>query len=255
MSHHRPGRSRLCAMSVALLLGGAVLPRLAGAQDRVALHGAIRDTAGAPVAGADVFIVAIHRLARTDDSGVFVLRDVPLGRHDLGVRRLGFDPRTLGIEVAAAQIEPLIVVLRMQAVMLPGLTVSEREMRRRISIEDFYRRRARGPGTFVTRDDIEARHAGRVSDALRGVPGLQFVRVRGVTGVRFVSSAIQRRDCVPQVWLDGTRVDNVEVDELPVGDVEGIELYQGPSTTPMQFSQGAISSCGTIVIWSRVPGT
>lgn len=227
----------------------------AAAQVRVTIPGVVRDTAGVAVPGADVAIVALHRLTRSDDSGVFVLREVPAGTHVLAVRRLGFDPRSVTVVVRAPRADTLVVVLHMQPVMLPGLTVSERDMRRRIAIEDFYRRRARGPGTFVTRDEIEARHAGRVTDALREVPGIQFVRVRGVTGVRFMNSAIQRRDCVPQVWLDGARVDNVELDELPVSDVEGIEIYPGPSTTPAQFSPGAISSCGTIVIWSRVPGT
>ncbi len=248
----RTGRRPL-PLAALLLLAAAGTPAMA--QQRVDVRGVVRDTAGGPVAGADVAIVVLHRLARTDDSGTFVIRDVPSGQHELAVRRLGFDPRVVPVTLADTLSHTLVVVMRMQPVMLPGLTVSEIDMRRRIAIEDFYRRRARGPGTFITRDEIEARHAGRPSDALRGVPGLQFVRARGVTGVRFTSAPIQRRDCVPQIWLDGTRVDNVELDELPVGDVEGIELYPGPSTTPMQFSQGAVSSCGTIVIWSRVPGT
>ena len=240
-------------LAAAFLL--VAIARPAAAQQHGDLRGLVRDTAGGPVVGADVAIVPLHRLARTDDSGAFLLRDVPAGPHDLSVRRLGFDPRVVPVALGDSSRPAIVIVMRMQAVMLPGLTVSEIDMRRRIGIEDFYRRRARGPGTFITRDEIEARHAGRPSDALRGVPGLQFVRARGVTGVRFMSSPIQRRDCVPQVWLDGTRVPDMEVDELPVGDIEGIELYPGPSTTPMQFSQGAISSCGTIVIWSRVPGT
>lgn len=225
-------------------------------QQRVDVRGVVRDTAGGPVDGADVAIIALHRLARTDDSGAFVLRDVPAGRHDVSVRRLGFDPRVVPLALTDSQQPRLVVVLRMQPAMLPGLTVSEIDMRRRIAIEEFYRRRARGPGTFITRDEIEERHAARISDMLRGVSGVEFTRTRaGVTGVRFINAAIKRRDCVPQIWVDGVRVDNIEVDELPLMDVEGIELYSGPSTTPLRFTQGAISTCGTIVIWSRVPGT
>ena len=250
-----PRRTGRHSLGLAAMLLVVAVGHTALAQQRVDVHGLVRDTAGGPVTGADVAIVLLHRLARTNDSGVFLLRDVPAGRHDLAVRRLGFDPRVVPVTLPDSLHPALVVVMQMQAVMLPGLTVNEIDMRRRIAIEDFYRRRARGPGIFITRDEIEARHAGRPSDALRGVPGLQFVRVRGVTGVRFMSAPIQRRDCTPQVWLDGTHVENVELDELPVGDVEGIELYPGPSTTPMQFSPGAVSSCGTIVIWSRVPGT
>ena len=45
-----------------------------------------------------------------------------------------------------------------------------------------------------------------------------------------------------------------EVDDFPATDVEAMELYFGPATTPVQFSQGAIVACGTVVIWTRIPG-
>ena len=45
----------------------------------------------------------------------------------------------------------------------------------------------------------------------------------------------------------------MEVDEIPVNDIEGIELYRGPATTPSQFWQGNLTECGTVVIWSRMP--
>lgn len=249
----RPLSPPISAAAALLLLASVAPP--SHAQERTTVVGVVRDSSGAPVAQADVGIPSLRVLVRTNDSGVFQLRNVPQGPRSLSIRRLGYDPRELQV-VALPGADTVRVVLRMQAAMLPGITVSEQDMRRRIAIEDFYRRRARGPGSFITRDEIEARHASRTSDALRTLPGLEFARTRGgVTSVRFVSAAFKRRDCVPQIWLDGTRAPGLEVDELPVSDVEGIEVYDGPSTTPLQFSQGAITSCGTIVIWSRVPGT
>jgi outer membrane receptor for ferrienterochelin and colicin len=115
----------------------------------------------------------------------------------------------------------------------------------------------RGQGNYVTREDIEARHAARLSDALSSVPGINLVRhgVHGGMAVRFMNSSVIRRDCVPQYWLDGVRADDVEIDDFSPSDIEGIELYQGPSTTPLQFSQGATTKCGAVVIWTRIPGT
>jgi hypothetical protein len=170
-------------------------------------------------------------------------------------RKLGYEPQTLSHTVGGESPDTLRVVLAAKVVTLPGMKISERDMRRMHWIEDFYRRRTRGIGTYITREDIEDRRASRISDALRNTPGIHFVRVRGGIGVRFVSSPIHRRDCVPMIWLDGQRAPEMEVDELPVNEIEGIELYHGPSTTPMQFSQGARTTCGTIVVWSRVPGT
>ena len=44
----------------------------------------------------------------------------------------------------------------------------------------------------------------------------------------------------------------MEIDGITLGDLEGIELYKGPATTPTQFSQGqGANNCGTIVMWSR----
>ena len=43
--------------------------------------------------------------------------------------------------------------------------------------------------------------------------------------------------------------------DLPPQDVEAIELYPGPSTTPPQFANRInANTCGAIVIWTRIPG-
>jgi hypothetical protein len=54
------------------------------------------------------------------------------------------------------------------------------------------------------------------------------------------------------IWIDGQKVPGLEIDDIPLRDVEGMELYNGPATTPMQFSQAqSARNCGTIVVWSR----
>jgi hypothetical protein len=220
------------------------------------LTGIVRDSAGAPVPEADVSIPTAHLLTRTDNAGTFVLSRVDPGQAEVSVRRLGFVPRSLQVDVKSNANDTLIVVMAMQALDLPGVEINDQTKRHLLWIEDFYRRRAKGiGGTFFTRDDIEARHASRLSDVLREAPGVRFIRSRGGSGIRFDSPANFRRDCVPQYFVDGQRVPNLEIDDLPSRDVEGVELYAGPSSTPTQFQQGAVSSCGTVVIWSRVPGT
>jgi hypothetical protein len=56
------------------------------------------------------------------------------------------------------------------------------------------------------------------------------------------------------IWIDGQRAPGMEIDEIPLNDIEGIELYNGPSTTPAEFWQANGSQCGTIVVWTRLPG-
>jgi hypothetical protein len=80
-------------------------------------------------------------------------------------------------------------------------------------------------------------------------------RRTGTWSLRFESSASKRSDCPPQYYVDGHRVANTEIDDYPVSDVEAIELYSGPAATPLQFSQSASAyTCGTVVIWTRIPG-
>jgi len=223
---------------------------------RTTLSGVVRDSSGAPIPEADVSIASAHLLTRTSSTGAFLLSRVDAGQAELSVRRLGYVPRTLQVDVRAAANDTLVVVLVAQALELPGVAVSDQEKRHMLWIEDFYRRRAKGiGGTYYTRDDIDARHVSRLSDVLRDAPGVRFIRVRGGSGIRFDSPANMRRDCLPQYWVDGQRVPNVELDDFSARDIEGVELYAGPSSTPSQFSQGAVTTCGTVVIWSRVPGT
>ena len=209
------------------------------------------DSSGDPLAAADVAINALHRLTRTDDRGRFSLTDLPLGEVELSVRRLGYAPKSVHVKVNAAANDSTLITLSELPDVLAGVTATA--LRARLEIEQFYRRRARGPGTFFTRDEIEDRHAINTSDVLRMAPGVQVVRTAAGNGIRFTSSAA-RRNCSPLIWLDGQKAPGMEIDQIPVSDIEGIELYQGASTTPVQFSQSTTTTCGTIVVWTRLPG-
>jgi hypothetical protein len=249
-------RAKLTRLVAGTILAAVMWSLPAAAQKRT-LNGIVRDSAGEPIPEADVSIASAHLLTRTDNSGAFALKRVEGGQAELSVRRLGYQPKTIQLDVLPNGTDTLIVVMIVQALELPGVAINEQTKRHLLWIEDFYRRRAKGiGGTYYTREDIEARHASRLSDVLRDAPGVRFVRARGGgSGVRFDTPASFRSNCYPQYFVDGQRVANIEIDDLSARDIEGVELYSGPSSTPTQFQQGAITSCGTVVIWSRVPGT
>lgn len=226
----------------------------ATAQNRT-LSGAVVDSSGKPIEGADVGIVALRRLTRTDERGHFAISNLPDGTVELSIRRLSYQPRRVSVVIGATPERMIAFTLEPSAAALAGVEVTAAAQRRRQGIEDFYRRRVRGVGTFFSREDILSYHTIRTSDVLRRAPGIRFVRVGAGLGVRFNSTAIVRRDCIPMIWLDGQQAPGLEVDDFPASDIEGIELYSGPSTTPLQFSQRSSSStCGTIAVWTRNPG-
>jgi len=224
------------------------------AQQQGTLRGVVVDSAGAPIKDVDVGIVGHRRLMRTDDSGRFAFANLPVGAVELSVRRLSYEPRRVQLDVTTSLLASSLVVMTANPAFLDAVDVSAATMRRREGIEEFHRRRVRGVGSFIDREQIEARHGGLASDVLRNTPGIRFVRTASGRGVRFPTTSIARRDCPPMLWLDGQKAPGMEIDDVPLQDIEGVELYHGASTTPLQFSQAISSaSCGTIVIWTRSP--
>lgn len=251
MVRHVVGVGSIC-LSAALL---AALPAVVCAQ-RNSLRGTVLDTSGAPIPRADVSIAAARQLVQTDDQGRFFVSRIPDGNLEVMVRRLGYEPQTVHRVFGGEMTDSVTIVLSQQVAILSGVEVTANQKRLREGIEDFYRRRARGVGNYVSREEIVARNSFQPSDVLRGMPGIRFIRVRSGRGVRFnfTTHMDARRDCMPMLWIDGQRAPEMEIDDLPLTDIEGIELYSGPSTTPMQFSQTTASmTCGTIVVWSRPP--
>jgi hypothetical protein len=136
------------------------------------------------------------------------------------------------------------------------VTVTGGATRRALGLRDFDARRAIGNGIFVTREEIAARNTTRLTDVLQNRRGIRVVRLRsGVSGVRFAAYSHGRANCSPNVWVDGQWARGLEVDEIPANEVEAIEVYETLGSVPFEFTpQGAGIPCGTIVIWTRIPG-
>ena len=241
----------------ALVLGLVFLgPDDARAQ-QAALRGIVTDTGGIPIAGADVAISTRRQSAQTNSDGRFFFTRMYSGVVEISIRRLGYEPMKARVKLIEGRVEVIDVILVARPALLDQIDVSDQAARQRLGIEGFHQRRLQGLGTYVSREDIEKRNTASVSAILRTVPGIRFISIRGnssAQGVRFNNTSIRQRDCMPMIWLDGQAAPGLEVDDLILPDVEGIELYNGPATTPMQFSQQQnANTCGTIVIWSRPP--
>ncbi len=109
----------------------------------------------------------------------------------------------------------------------------------------FYRRARSGRGTFITRDDIDVRNANQTSDLLRDVAGLRISSRPG--GDRVTSN----RGCLLVLFLDGHPMPGMSPDDVPLGDIEGIEVYGSTTETPSLFRR--VRGCGALVIWTRDP--
>ena len=81
-----PGRGRWATLAVALVLSTAAMARLPVGH----IEGTIRDTAGAPIANAQVIVVGTAYQALSDSAGRYRLADIPVGRHTIRAAFIGY---------------------------------------------------------------------------------------------------------------------------------------------------------------------
>jgi hypothetical protein len=232
----------------------ATLPSSGLAQStRAGLFGTVRDTGGTPVSMARLSTSGV--LSISDSTGRFALADLSPGKVKLVVRRLGFEPLDIAVQLVAGRNDSLNVVLTLLPQDLPGVTTRADAMAE-IQLASFYRHRHAGIGHFLDRKEIEAKRVQRLSDILRRIPGMRLTpdRMGGRSTLRSSRSG-GGRDCPPDIWIDGVRAPGLNIDDVPLGDVEALEVYGGPAGLPPEMnSRLGNPACGVVVIWTRLPG-
>jgi hypothetical protein len=237
------------------LVASLICSNSLGAQTPRALVGLVRDSSGHGIPGAEVRARDNAVLAITNDSGRFHVARMPAGESGVFVRRLGFAPQRASIQTSATgTTDSVDVILTVVAHALAAVEAQDpHDSLSRKVLADFWERRSRGFGKFVTRDEIERKGASRFVDVVRSVPSVSIMSYRGRQEIRFRGAAIGGRECPPQYWIDGIPLERGSADEIFPDNVEAIELYASAATTPPQFSTRSLT-CGTVVVWSRLPG-
>lgn len=188
---------------------------------------------------------------RSDARGRFQTGSIPLGAYQLDVEMLPFSPLAHSIVFSEAGIVDLRVEMVRVDYEIEAVVVSAR---RQTVLErsGFFERQERGIGHFVTRDDIEASAALRVSDLFRRIPGARVVR--GSRGGIDSARVLLRGGCAPTVVIDGMMLSGqVVIDDLvATTQVEAVEVYHG-SSVPIRYA--GRSSCGVVMVWTRDPVT
>jgi len=245
---------RTCVAVAALATVPLVAERV-GAQPNVAgreLVGIVRDARGLVLEGATVEIPGAA--VRSDVRGAFRLYTSDLDTVTITIRRLGYSVVSARLRSRNQQWDTVMVEMEELPQRLATAEVKATTTARRNGLRDFDERRRKGRGQYLTREQIAARNTIRTSEILRGARGVNLVRLRGnAYGVRFASYA-KTPTCIPSLWLDGQLARDMEVDDVPANQIEALELYESWASTPDEFSRGSTRPCGTIVIWTRVPG-
>jgi protocatechuate 3,4-dioxygenase beta subunit len=216
------------------------------------LSGTVVNQTGRPVADAIVEVWRTGISARTDEAGRFALASLPVGTHALEVRRIGFAPQQLPVQLASLSPTSVNVVLDKPVRLLDAVRVSARTLYSRRTREIEQRRR-RGFGHFIMREELERSPTARVTDLLWRVPGVRVYSTPTGDAVMF-RGAMATGPCRPTVVLDGLRLGSG--DDLnalaTVSSLEAIEVYTSAAQAPVEYGGGA---CGVIVLWTRMEPT
>ena len=225
---------------------------------------------GQPLAGAQLEIVGDSARVTAADDGRFRLERIPAGLQVLRARRLGARPRLQTFDVPAGGVIELRVALAPAAVELRALTVTGSASGARperyastTRFDEFYRRRQRRIGSFLTRDEIEAMPgASDIGDLLRAIPGVRFTRKPdGTFSVAFPrcgSGGTSEADAKPSMgqggvalFVDGAQLAIDNLGDFTAADVEALEVYRSASDLPPEAIGNA---CAAIFIWTRFGG-
>lgn len=215
------------------------------------IAGQVIDDFGTPVHGAEVVVIGTGLQTLTNERGSFRFSPAPVGKILIRVRRLGFRPDTLPVQVAVGGESVVRFTLELTGHILAPVVVRTERVKYSGRLAGYYERlEQRRNGVFITREQIEAEQPRTMSHLLARVPGLSFVRGRGgISALR-----MRGRTCVPLVWLDGTPMPSgdVDMDSFTPQSLEGIELYLGGTTPPLRYNWiRDRSACGTILLWTR----
>ncbi len=231
------------ALAGALALAG--LPRQAHSQ--ATLRARVVDSElGHAIAGATVRIRGLASPLTTDSAGRFEV-SLPAGETEITIRTLGYAEGAFKVRLPPEGTVERIFPLDFTGYNLPEEVVQGRVEELMPRYLDFERRRQRGLGAYFRWDELYKKGYNSVGDALRTVRG---VRIR-CDQAAFECRAIMARtpQCPPTWWIDGVEVRSF-LENTPIRDIYGIEIYRGPGEVPGEFS-GSDAACGVIVIWTK----
>ncbi len=218
-------------------------------QQAYRLTGVVTDAAREPIPEAQVIVIDLRGLAHattTDARGHFDLGLFRAGPLSFRVRRLGYEQRTITVDVGAGS-QPTFseVVLSPIAAELGEILVNAGARGR---LSEFYERKQQRStfARFLEQDEIRRLRPTSSSDLFRSVPGIT-IRAGAAGG-----NTIRIRNCQPMVWVDGQRIPGAELDEVAQpGDIAGIEFYPSSAGIPAQYTERSNRLCGLILVWTK----
>jgi len=206
-----------------------------------ALTGVVRGLSGEPIAGVQLHVRHAHPTTTSDESGRFVLGDLPAGTQMLVARSPGYTTAELPVELrSGTSVDRPVLLVR--PLTLDAIQATD--------LEAFDAMRRTYPyGQFLTQEQIDgkksATEAVDLFDDLLGFTALG----RG-PNARLISNmalANHRACSEAKVFVEGKP--GRGINDVKPGQIAGIEAYADDAFVPSRYA--GHGDCGVIVIWLR----
>ena len=220
------------------------------------------------ISGAVVRTAQGQRGTLTDPRGEFIIEELMAGQHVVEFAMMGYAPRADTIRVTNGRVTHVKVSMAADPHFLDPIQVTVERREVKLQQVGFYHRRATGFGKFIDREEIERRGPYEFTDIFMGMPGVEiypdpfngiqkYVVLR--TGRVPLPTSTGYNRCFPRVYVDGLVTahggdEPANLDTfLNTNAIAGVEVYASTAGLPPQY-QGRGSSCGVILVWTRVTG-
>lgn len=256
----------LVVMVATAQVAAAQLPLLDSRAPRSALAGTIRDTAGRPLPVVTVSADGQDRATVSDSAGSFHLDGIPAGTNSFTVTRIGY--KAVTFDATLPPDSTVFIEIRMRSAQtLPTVEVSGERRSARLVRDGFYDRQQIGLGKYIAPEEVEKLSplVSTPAQLLRNINGIRLdcsARARSQTGGCIVFGWRQREKITEQtqrgcmaLFIDGVYVRGELDENLSVGVVYAMEVYNRGAIVPAEFAHPSTARCGAILVWtrSRVP--
>ncbi|MGE0439520.1 MAG: carboxypeptidase regulatory-like domain-containing protein [Gemmatimonadales bacterium] len=242
-------RLQLALVAVVFAVGSAVSAPSSAQTKSASITGRVVNHSREPVAGARVVMLQPRKIVATDSVGRFAFADLRPGSYRIEASLIGYPP--LSALVTVNDGERMDVEFRTDSIgqLLPTIYVEGEPAPELIRVmTTFERRMTHGHGRFITRDEILRRNPMRILDLIRFLPGVRS-RCEGLNCLVLLNH--DPSGCPPAIFVDEQRTSLSVLDNTPPTDVQGIEIYRGPSETPPELNNDVARCGGAIAIWTR----
>lgn len=225
------------------------------------LLGVFNAETGEPIEGALIMDALTRASSVTTSTGTVSLVFLPEGGSLLRIQKVGYRPQTQMVEISPADTAPLTILLTSVTTTLPTVVTTD-SARVYISpaLRGFEERRKQHFGHFITEAELRKNDNRRMTALVRQFPNVRIICPRTGRRLGECFAATNRQlsrhailggsPCVIDLYIDGVRSTDDDLEKLNVNLFAGVEFYSGAATIPPQFN-GTGSACGVIALWTR----